>query len=391
MGIVQKLKNLKKWALETMPLSNVILFESAPVYTDNTKGVFEEMVRRGLHKKYKFIWLHQGKDTPPEGIDHVKFVKYPPENWFQEQYQTWLRYSARALISCNDILTKIRDDQYAFFLMHGAALKRVKGHYVVPNEHLNEILSFSQYLAPLEEACMGCDPEKMRVLGFPRNDILLTSQLDVHKLFPDREFTKLIYWMPTFRQHKNGSVCSTSIALPIIYNEAIAMEINEAAKAAGVLVVLKPHFAQDVSRLMNIDLSNLVLINDAFLAKNKVMNYELLGKADAMLTDYSSVYHDFLLTDRPIGLCWDDYEEFAKNEGFVVDVDKVLAAGEKLYTADDLCGFIQRLAAGEDALRAERTAVRNMIHDYQDANSGRRVVDHILEQLEASEKKEVQK
>ena len=128
-----------------------------------------------------------------------------------------------------------------------------------------------------------------------------------------------------------------------------------------------------------------------FLAKNKVMNYELLGKADAMLTDYSSVYHDFLLTDRPIGLCWDDYEEFAKNEGFVVDVDKVMAAGEKLYTADDLRGFIQRLANGEDALRAERTVVRNMIHDYQDAYSGRRVVDHILEKLEASERREVQK
>lgn len=391
MSILQGMKNLKKWVLENMPLSNVILFESAPVYTDNTKAVFEEMVRRGLHKKYQFIWLYQSKDQAPQGVDHVKFVKYPPENRLQEQYQTWLRYSAKALISCNDILTKVRDDQYAFFLMHGAALKRVKGHYLVPNERLDEILSFSQYLAPLEEACMGCDPKKMRVLGFPRNDILLKSQLDVHKLFPDREFEKLIYWMPTFRQHKNGSVCSTSIALPIIYDEEIARQVNEAAKEAGVLVVLKPHFAQDVSRLMDIDLSNLVLINDDFLAKNQTMNYELLGKADALLTDYSSVYHDYLLTDRPIGLCWDDYEEFAKNEGFVVDVDKVMAAGEKLYTAHDLCGFIRRLAAGEDALRAERTAVRNMIHDYQDADSSRRVVDHILEKLEASQNREVQK
>lgn len=383
MSIVQGMKNLKKWVLNKMPLSNVILFESAPVFTDNAKGVFEEMVRRGLHKKYKLVWLHQVKEVPPEGIDHVEFVKYPPENWLQEQYMTWLRYGARALISCNDILTKYRDDQYAFFLMHGAALKRVKGHYVVPNEELDEILSFSHYLAPLEEACMGCDPAKMRVLGFPRNDILLTSRLDTHKLFPDREFNKLIYWMPTFRQHKNGSVCSTGIALPIIYDEQIAKQVNDAAREAGVLVVLKPHFAQDVSRLMEIDLSNLVLINDAFLAEHKVMNYELLGKADALLTDYSSVYHDYLLTDRPIGLCWDDYEEFEKREGFVVDVDTVMAAGEKIYTPEDLCGFINRLAAGEDALRAERTAVRNMIHDYQDADSGRRVVDHIMGKLEA--------
>ena len=391
MNAKKAIQNLRKWILTCIPLRDTIIFESCPVFADNTKVVFEEMVRRELYKKYRFIWLHLGRDALPEGVEHVKFVKYPGSNWLKNQYIIYLLYTARALISCNDILTKIRDDQYAFFLMHGAALKRVKGHYVVPNEHLDEILSFSQYLAPLEEACMGCDPEKMQVLGFPRNDILLTSKLDVHKLFPDREFSKLIYWMPTFRQHKNGNVCSTSIALPIIYNEEIAMQINEAAKEAGVLVVLKPHFAQDVSRLMNIDLSNLVLINDDFLARNKVMNYELLGRADAMLTDYSSVYHDFLLTDRPIGLCWDDYEEFAKNEGFVVDVDTVLAAGEKLYTAGDLCGFIQRLAAGEDALRAERTAVRNMIHDYQDADSGRRVVDHILEQLEASEKREVLK
>ena len=387
MKVIQMVKNLKKRVLNNMPLSNVILFESAPVYTDNTKAVFEEMVRRKLYKKYRFVWLHSGKHPLPEGVDHVKFVKYPPENWLQEQYMTWLRYGARAVISCNDIFTKTRDNQYAFFLMHGAALKRVKSHYLVPRE-LDDILSFSHYLAPLEEACMGCDPTKMRVLGFPRNDILLTSQLDVRELFPDREFKKLIYWMPTYRQHKNGIVDASSIALPIIYDEQIARQINEAAKEAGVLVVLKPHFAQDVSRLMNIDLSNLVLINDAYLADRHVMNYDLLGKADALLTDYSSVYHDYLLTDRPIGLCWDDYEEFEKNEGFVVDVDTVMAAGEKIYTAEDLCGFIRRLAAGKDALRAERTTVRNMIHDYQDADSSRRVVDHIVSKMEAFKNRE---
>ena len=382
MSIKKVIQDLRQWILAHIPLQNIIVFESCPVYTDNTKAVFEEMVRRELYRKYKFIWLHQGKDTLPEGVDHVKFVKYPGSNWLKNQYIIFLLHTARAVISCNDIFKKTRDDQYAFFLMHGAALKRVKSHYLVPRE-LDDILSFSQYLAPLEEACMGCDPTKMRVLGFPRNDILLTSKLNTHELFPDRNFEKLIYWMPTYRQSKNGYGDSSSISIPIIYNEQIAEEINQAARDAGVLVVLKPHFAQDVSRLLEINLSNLVLINDAFLAEHHVMNYELLGKADALLTDYSSVYHDYLLTDRPIGLCWDDYEEFEKREGFVVDVDTVMAAGEKLYTPEDLKGFISRLATGEDALRAERTAVRNMIHDYQDADSSRRVVDHIVNRLEA--------
>ena len=387
MSIKKKIRIFGKWILNHMPLSNTIIFESAPVYTDNTKAVFEEMVRRGLHRKYNFLWFYMGKDTPPEDVAHVKFMKYPPDNRLKRLYALYQRCTARALISCNSILPKVREDQYAFFLMHGAALKKVKSHYLVPKE-LDDILSFSQYLAPLEEACMGCDPTKMCVLGFPRNDILLTSRLDPHELFPDRNFEKLIYWMPTYRQHASGFVDTSSISIPIIYNEQIAEEINRAAQAAGVLVVLKPHFAQDVSRLLEINLSNLVLINDAFLAEHHVMNYELLGKADALLTDYSSVYHDYLLTDRPIGLCWDDYEEFEKREGFVVDVDAVMAAGEKLYTPDDLKGFISRLATGEDVLRAERTAVRNMIHDYQDADSSRRVVDHIENQLEALKNRE---
>lgn len=387
MSMKKAIQDLRQWILTHIPLRDTIIFESCPVYTDNTKAVFEEMVRRKLYKKYKFIWLHLGRDALPEGVEHVKFVKYPGSNWLKNQYIIYLLHTSRALICCNDILTKKRDDQYAFFLMHGAALKRVKSHYLVPKE-LDDILSFSHYLAPLEEACMGCDPAKMRVLGFPRNDVLLTTQLNPHDLFPDREFEKLIYWMPTYRQSKNGYGDSSSISIPIIYNEQIAEEVNEAARKAGVLVVLKPHFAQDVSRLMAINLSNLVLINDAFLAEHHVMNYELMGKADALLTDYSSVYHDYLLLNRPIGLCWDDYEEFARREGFVVDVDTVLAPGEKIYTTEDLCGFINRLAAGEDRLREVRTEVRNMIHDYQDADSSRRVVDYIESQLEAFRNRE---
>ena len=42
-----------------------IIFESNPDFSDNTYPVFEEMVNRGLNKKYKFLWQlsDKGFDT----------------------------------------------------------------------------------------------------------------------------------------------------------------------------------------------------------------------------------------------------------------------------------------------------------------------------------------
>ena len=77
MSMKKIIQDIRQWIFARIPLRDTIIFESCPVYTDNTKAVFEEMVRRELYKKYKFIWLHLGRDALPEGVDHVKFVKSP--------------------------------------------------------------------------------------------------------------------------------------------------------------------------------------------------------------------------------------------------------------------------------------------------------------------------
>lgn len=377
--IVKFIKKVLIAIAKKLPLPDVILFESAPVYADNTRAVCEEMIRRGLHKKYRFVWICPENAKIPRDVEHVTFFVEGKDTWSQIKRRLLNRF-AKAFISCNAVMPRVSEDQYAICLMHGAPLKNVKGHYTIPRE-LDDVLSFSHYLAPIEADIVECDVSKMRVLGFPRNDILFHTQLDTHALFPHTQFSKLIYWMPTYRQHKNGLVDVSDIAMPIIYNEQIALQINEAAKAANTLVVVKPHFAQDVSRITMMNLENLVFINDTFLADHHVSNYELLGKADVLLTDYSSVYYDYLLLDRPIGLCWDDYDVFAAREGFAVDMDTVMAAGEKIYRAEDLCGFIARLAAGEDTLADQRKQVIDLIHDYQDDQAAKRTVDLIQQRL----------
>ena len=62
-----------------------------------------------------------------------------------------------------------------------------------------------------------------------------------------------------------------------------------------------------------------------------------------MLTDYSSIYFDYLLTDKPIGLTWEDYEEYKLRPGFVENIEFLTSGGEKIFTAKDLSLFLSNL------------------------------------------------
>lgn len=380
------LKKISKKAVCTFfslfSIKNRILLESAPCYADNTRAVFEEMLRRKWNQKYEFIWMYKkAEEVPDICIPNVRFCKFIKSKPLSYLYAYYLMSTAKLLICCNNSLDRQREaGQYAIYLAHGAALKDCRSHSGLSNG-IDEMAAFSRYLAPYDAENQHFDPANVVVLGYPRTDDLFKPGLDTAKLFPGTSFQKLIYWLPTYRQNWAGNVQTSNISMPILYNEKIAQQVNDCAREHGVLVVVKPHFAQDISKITAMRLSNLLFIDEAFLKQQDLLNYDLLRSADAMLSDYSSVYYDYLLLDRPIGLCWDDYDEYMKREGILVDQDVVLAGGEKIYNADDLCAFITSVAAGEDRLREQRGAVRDLIHDYQDGQSAKRVVDYLAQKI----------
>lgn len=372
------IKIIKKILL-LFPMRNYILFESVPCLSDNAKYVFEEMCRRGLNKKYKIVWMINadefGKDLPI--IDNVVYAdkyskKSRPYYWF-----------AKAIICSNEFLPKKRKNQYYLYLAHGCALKNTVGKYCLPDECKDaEIITVSDYLRKYDAVNLTCREDQFRVFGFPRNDRLF-DRIDFKEIFPEKNYKKVIYWLPTYRQNKNNKkAVHSNISMPILYDEAIAEKVNECAKQNDVLLVVKPHPAQDVSRLKQLDMSNLTFIDNDYLVEKNAENYQVLGNCDALISDYSSVYYDYLLCNKPIGLCWDDFEEYNKREGFTVDINYIMSGGEKIYNADDLCSFITRVAQGEDSLKEQREQIRDTVQKFSDGNSTKRVVDYIEGKLQ---------
>ena len=54
---IKEMKMLIKKIFTIFPIRNIILMESNPDYTDNTKMVFDKLIENSVNDKYKIIWL----------------------------------------------------------------------------------------------------------------------------------------------------------------------------------------------------------------------------------------------------------------------------------------------------------------------------------------------
>ncbi|MBO7217375.1 MAG: CDP-glycerol glycerophosphotransferase family protein [Clostridia bacterium] len=369
------MKKILKNLIDRLPLLNWIVFESKPDFSDNTKYVFMEMINRKLYKKYKFIWLV----SDPESAALPKFPNTIYVKEGSRRARFYLNLS-KALISCNEVHTSFRQKQYLLFLGHGTAIKSVKAYYNLP-DRVDNFLVASEGTVELLANELNAPIEKAVVLGYPRNDEFSRPERDLKPLFPDKDFEKIIIWYPTFRQHKNGQLKSRGSSLPIIHDREIAEKVNEFAKERKILIVLKPHFAQDVSEIKDLGLSNIVFINDKFYVDNNITSYEFVAASDALITDYSSIYYDFLLKDKPIAVVWEDLEEYKENPGIAVDLDVYLAGAEKVYNLPDMLTFLNNLATANDILKAERAKVCDLVNISRDGKNSERVTDYIIKKI----------
>ena len=127
-----------------------------------------------------------------------------------------------------------------------------------------------------------------------------------------------------------------------------------------------------------LNFSNIKFIDDRFFIENRISSYEMIGGCDALLTDYSSIYSDYLLCDKPIGLIWQDIDEYSKNPGLIKEYEFVCSGGVKIYTCAELCNFFDDVYVGNDALRKQRNMLLPYIHCSKLPDNTKRVTDYII-------------
>lgn len=354
------------------PMKNYILLESSPDYSDNTWALYNMLIKHKVNEKYKIIWVIYWDDKVKLNCKNVISINRG-KNIISRIIFEYYNVSAKIIIDSNIFIYKKRKEQFRLFLGHGMPLKNATSYNSAIGE-CNYILEISQFFTKKMAEICQVEDERLLPLGFCRNDDLINyKSIDIN-IPQNWKNNKLIIWLPTYRTHrglKNVDKIKERFkyGIPCFESKEDLEKINKLLKKNSMLVLVKLHPAQSTKQLENIELSNIILITDDMIKQMGITLYKLLSKSSALITDYSSVYYDYTITENPIGLAISDLDEYASEVGFVYDYYESIK-GNYIYNIDDLEEFINTVNNSDNKKNID---IANRYHDYIDGNSSERV------------------
>ncbi|MDE7204835.1 MAG: CDP-glycerol glycerophosphotransferase family protein [Lachnospiraceae bacterium] len=250
-------------------------------------------------------------------------------------------------------------------------------------QRYDHIASYGQIYTDFMCACYGTHFGQYWVTGMPRNDLLFMTdgKQNLQEILPDSAGKKIIFYMPTFREleHKKSSwiqVDGDADGYLFYWEDFNIDRLDQFCKEHNLYFVFKLH-PSDASKVKTWCVSSdyIGILTDGMLM-NKCM-YEYLNAADVLITDYSSVYFDYLLLDRPIVFTDRDVNSYAAHRGVILEPLEFWRPGAVVHTMDLLIQELEKALDNQNYYGEERKRLMPLVHRYQDGQSTKRLFEMI--------------
>ncbi|MGO1470058.1 MAG: CDP-glycerol glycerophosphotransferase family protein [Tissierella sp.] len=345
---------------------------------DNVWAIAEYISNTEEYKKYEVYYYTKKELEDKNNVQYISSGFYALWNQLRANY---IFYSYADIKRFKPVR-----DQKVIDTMHGSPLKNI-GYLAGQSrfkklwrfeDTFSHILCVSDFFKDVVKRSFGAKEEQCIVLGYPRNDMIFKKDDELSKLSIDREsLNNIIMWLPTWRgDSRVGTNKESDSDFPILNLNNIDY-LNEFLLKSNTLLIIKPHPNQLKLNVLSQKHSNIKVFDNKDLEENNASLYKIFGEVDALLTDYSSVYFDFLLTMKPIGFTIDDFDSYGDKRGFVVEDPLKLMPGKKLTNMEELILFINDLKEGKDEFYDERKRVNDIANKYKDGNSTKRILEYL--------------
>jgi CDP-glycerol glycerophosphotransferase (TagB/SpsB family) len=149
------------------------------------------------------------------------------------------------------------------------------------------------------------------------------------------------------------------------------LAINTFLKDTNSVLLLKTHPGIKSFEIPE-DCSNIIIYKED--------SYEIMNKVDILLTDYSSIYFDFLLLNRPIIFTPFDLERYVDSTPLYYEYNEV-TPGPKTKNWAEVISALEKIMGGDDAYADRRNITNLRFNKFRDGNSCQRIADFIKQKI----------
>jgi CDP-glycerol glycerophosphotransferase len=296
------------------------------------------------------------------GLDDVRVV--PRRSW----RGSWCYLRSRVLVSTHGMFgcRPRGGDKQSVGLWHGEFGKLIGLFAGEGPRHFDWVPVSSPLSRTVRSAEFALDPARIHVVGSPRQR-LLTGPAAGRPAVPHDEGpdgateTRTLLWAPTYRTSVTGLARADGDpdaldALPLDDPDLLALLRRHRAT-----LWYRPHPAADqaagtlaapwVRRATNADLERLGL---SF--------YDLVARAECLVTDYSSLWVDFLLLDRPLVAFCPDLDRYREARGLALEPHEQWFPGPVARSREELLAALDAALADPRTGASARARSRAVLH-----------------------------
>ncbi len=350
----------------------------------NPYAIFLELMEDPKYKKFKHVWVLDKLDDHKDLI--MAYKKYSNIIFVQYQSKQYLKYLCKAKYLVNNVtfpayFTK-KEGQIYVNTWHGIPLKHLgydmpNGNVEVSNTvrnflHTDYLISASPFLTEVYKYAYKMDNiynGKIIEEGYPRLDILFRfSREDILKKLLDMgmqidETKKIVLYAPTWRGVSYGKADKD---VECYYK--FKQELERCIDTNKYQLLIKVH--QRVYELSKDSLDK------AFFVPATIDANEILAITDILISDFSSIFYDYLATGRPVLFYIQNVDEYLEERGLYGGLDSLPGPiTEKIDELGKLIGNIDKVA---EEYHAKYMETRTYSNAFSDGKISKKIVDIVF-------------
>ncbi|HUT80078.1 MAG TPA: CDP-glycerol glycerophosphotransferase family protein [Candidatus Bathyarchaeia archaeon] len=225
-------------------------------------------------------------------------------------------------------------------------------------------------------AYYGIPFDRIRITGTPRNEVLWNNmknkkniQSNLENLFSfQNKSKKTILYAPTYLPEQKNDFFS--------FEDFNMEQLKAFLEKNNLYLFLRMH-RNDLLRYgkMAEDPSNnrIRILDFDLVADVNTILYEF----DILITDFSSIFLDYLIVDKPIIFITSILEEYQKQTGFYFDYNSV-TPGVKVKNFSEFLDSLNECLDKPEKWQEKRIVIANLFHEYQKGESCRKIMEYSM-------------